>query len=142
MGVSENRGTLLGCLLQGNPTIWGTILRVPYFRNPPCVGDVLAHLQSPSLRFKTETMRACGGFPQCGVIRILLFGATFGVPPILSEIPTARRTPTPKHRLGSHARLGSPGAQGSNAVHSILLRSPAQGAGARARTGTRTRTHA
>ena len=26
---------LLGSLFQGTPTIWGSILRVPYFRKPP-----------------------------------------------------------------------------------------------------------
>ena len=29
--VSEIRGTLLGSLLCGNPTIWGSMLQVPYY---------------------------------------------------------------------------------------------------------------
>ena len=34
MVVSEIRGTLLGSILQANPTIWG-LKGVPYFRKPP-----------------------------------------------------------------------------------------------------------
>ena len=35
MGVSEIRGTLLGSLFEGNPTIWESISRAPFFRKPP-----------------------------------------------------------------------------------------------------------
>ena len=34
MGVSEIRGTFLGSLLQGNPTIWGAIFGSLIFVNP------------------------------------------------------------------------------------------------------------
>ena len=34
-GVSEIRGTLLGSILQGDPTIGGSILGAPYFRKTP-----------------------------------------------------------------------------------------------------------
>ena len=35
MGVYDVRGTSLGSKKEGDATIWGSILGVPYFRNPP-----------------------------------------------------------------------------------------------------------
>ena len=35
VGAYGIRGTLLGSLLHGNPTVWGSIFRGPYFHTPP-----------------------------------------------------------------------------------------------------------
>ena len=39
--VSEIPGTCLGFLFFGDPTMWGSILEVPYFRKPPSYGKML-----------------------------------------------------------------------------------------------------
>ena len=40
-GGFRNKGYLLGVLKKGNPTTWGTTLRVPYRRKPPYLDRVL-----------------------------------------------------------------------------------------------------
>ena len=64
LGVSE--GTLLGSLLEGNPAIWGTMLRAPHFSKPP-LRVLITLLIAPSNHVLSKSSTGFEGLGNKGV---------------------------------------------------------------------------